>query len=252
MMRYTSVLLAVLAAGCANPLYSEEVTVLDKATSVSLGRSGPPPCPAEYSCDVPPHPANLQPFSLDRTEITVGQYRACVQAGACPEANGQALSVPVDPGRCNGRQPDRDRYPMNCLTQRQAGAFCAWLGRALPSEDQWEYAAGPAPYPFGSEAPDSGRICWRREDSCPVDTLPRTLRGQVSDAGLADLAGNVWEWTVSRGCPASDLGCETSNVIVRGGSWDYGDDYAVRSTARLSLPPDFVSPAVGARCGRSL
>jgi hypothetical protein len=162
-------------------------------------------------------PVAVPAFRIDETEVTVRAYRACVEAGAC-EAAGTA------PG-CNAATPNSETHPIDCVDHAQAMAYCKWAGRRLPTEDEWELAArGPEGrvYPWGDEPPDGSRANladraladWRREKGEPAPTeLLDTLDGFPNTAtvgtyaagrtkeGVADLVGNVREWTASTACP---------------------------------------------------
>ncbi len=94
-----------------------------------------------------------RPFYIDRTEVPVSAYRACVAAGACS----RPINVPADVACEWGILPDSDadkerrRYgligdhPVNCVTYAQAETFCQWKGGRLPTHGEWMLAGrGPA------------------------------------------------------------------------------------------------------------
>ena len=176
-------------------------------------------------------------FWLDRTEVTVSAYASCVSAGPC--------SDPEVGAECNAGRPNRGAHPANCVDWDQATAYCAWLGRRLPTEEEWEWAARGGErgsvYPWGAALPGA-QLCWSREGSvagtCPVAAYPAGR----SPEGLADLAGNVWEWTSSvRGAWR----------VVRGGGWGTRDAAFVRAGARRAdLPADGHDSDLGFRCAR--
>jgi formylglycine-generating enzyme required for sulfatase activity len=150
----------------------------------------------------------LPTFLIDRTEVTVAAYRACVQAGKC--------SAPRMGGSCNWNS-GRDDHPINCVTWGQARAYCQWQGKRLPTEYEWEKAARGAEgrlYAWGSEAVSSGRYAniagtadgWKA--TAPVGTYPAGR----SPYGADDMIGNVWEWCASVDDPRP-------GEPLRGGSW---------------------------------
>ena len=130
---------------------------------------------------------------LSNTEVTVGQYRACVKAGACSEP---------DTGKyCNWNESGREDHPINCVDWNQARTFAKWVGGDLPSEAQWEYAARSGgrdwKYPWGNESAsceyaimdDGGNGCGK-DRTWAVCSKPKGNSKQ----GLCDMAGGVWEW----------------------------------------------------------
>ncbi len=199
--------------------------------------------------EAPPVDVNVQAFAIDRVEVTVEAYAACVRDGAC--------DIPGVGGDCNWGLTDRTRHPINCVSLRQAETFCAWAGKRLPTEAEWEFAArGPQGrrYPWGEDDPQ-GKLCWKRfdmawgkvEGTCPVG---RYEAGETPATRIADLAGNVAEWTSSRYCPHGTASCAAENHVVRGGARGATSAAAVRATARSPLAPDARNGQIGFRCAR--
>src|SRR5271170_6925732 len=106
--------------------------------------SGSPRAPIN---ERPVRPLTVAPFWIDRTEVTVAAYRACVAAGVCP--------VPARASATCTYDADDPDLPVSCVHWADASAYCGWSGKRLPSEREWEYAArGPlaVPFPWGAGA----------------------------------------------------------------------------------------------------
>src|SRR5262245_56839448 len=89
---------------------------------------------------------------MDQHEVTVEAYQACVDAGACTPAGTDQDGTANDPKGKN--------KPINCVDLEQAKTFCEWIGRRVPTEQQWEHAAAGSterPYPWGKEEPNNSR-----------------------------------------------------------------------------------------------
>ncbi len=203
----------------------------------------------------PLHPVSVKTFEMDRTEVTVAAYQRCVAAGACTEAKPE-LSPEVL-AHCNAGRPERQNHPINCVTWQQARDYCAWAGKRLPSEEQWEFAArnrgDGSRYPWG----DARATCsWAVMRNGKTLGCERPGTHQVcsrpagkSAEGLCDMAGNVWEWTTALYCPYDDKKCRATDRVVRGGSWNNGS-YNLRAANRCPWHPGNPYITVGLRCVR--
>lgn len=175
----------------------------------------------------------VAPFCLDETEVTAGAWAACVRAGGCPSADLQCSRAATygDPARAG--------HPINCVSWLEADAYCRRAMKRLPTDGEWEWAArGGARanrFPWGTD-PIGARACWdgkgnalgkgARKEPCPVGAHPEGN----SPEGLADLAGNVREWTSSS---------EGRFRIVRGGSWgDSLPDFLSVSFRGMNAPDE--------------
>jgi formylglycine-generating enzyme required for sulfatase activity len=209
----------------------------------------------------------VAPFLLDRTEVTVSEYAACVRAGRCTPAattvRWEGLSG-AERGRwsaaCNGERADRGDHPVNCVDWHQAAAFCAFAGKRLPTEAEREWAArggaaGTA-YPWGDLAP-ADRACWSGPGhdggGAPTGTCPvGSHAAGAAPSGVQDLAGNVWEWTSTADVVAADSRGRggTPVRIARGGGW--ADTEPSRLTAGARAKDASVERAadLGFRCAR--
>jgi formylglycine-generating enzyme required for sulfatase activity len=214
----------------------------------------------------------LTSFQLDETEVTVRAYRACVDARICTPAG-------VAQG-CNSVQPMSDAHPINCVDHAQAEAFCRWAGRRLPTEDEWEFAArGPdgRTFPWGGEVPDGTRanfadrslVEWRREagregpptllpasDGWPNSASVGSFAAGRTREGVADLAGNVREWTASLACEKRGASCSPITPSgkaawsVRGGGFLTARIDETRAAFRERVEADTRVEDLGFRCAR--
>lgn len=198
--------------------------------------------------EAPAHDVTVEPFFIDLTEVTVKDYTACVDAKKCEVAETGEF--------CNGNKADRQNHPINCINVRSAEAYCSFVGKRLPSEQEWERAARGDDgrlYPWGSTpAPNSDLICWKRLaeklGTCEVGSHPKG----ASPQGVQDLSGNVNEWTASKFCKYAEPDCETNNRAGRGGSWDYTNPDNVTGLSRAGGGPDHARDLIGFRCAKSL
>ncbi len=183
-------------------------------------------------------------FRMDVTEVTVDAYRACVSRGACTPAA-------ADYG-CNWTDAGRGSHPINCVDSTQATAYCRVVGKRLPTEAEWEWAArgGEAgtTYPWGNDDPTS-RACWDGDGRDPFDPPTRKRTCAVgafaqdrSPQGIRDLAGNAWEWT------SSSWNAGGSHRVVRGGSYHDVLPVDLRAAARRGVASSSQYNVLGFRC----
>ncbi|MFN3196805.1 MAG: SUMF1/EgtB/PvdO family nonheme iron enzyme [Bradymonadia bacterium] len=204
----------------------------------------------------PVRTVKLPGFAMAQAEVTVAQYRACVEAGACSDEGLSKGAV------CNWGRPNRDDHPINCLSWAQARDFSWWIGGRLPSEAEWEYAARgagePIRFPWGNSMATCGRTVFRDRDrpGCgsrstqPVCSLKEGHTAQ----GLCDMAGNVWEWVSDvyvagyEGAPADGRPRLTGGKhrVARGGAW-FRPDYDLRTTRRGDFPANERGDGMGCR-----
>ena len=211
----------------------------------------------DKSCDddeKPGREVRLDAFWIDKYEVTVADYRKCVEAGKCSEQNLTAHES------CNWDKSDRADHPINCVDWDQARNYCEWAEKRLPSEAEWEKAArgeDRRTYPWGNEwaASKANTEEGGLGRTAPVGSYP----SGVSPYEVYDMAGNVWGWTedwyaadyYQKGPTQNPQGPTTGEYrSVRGGSFWVGQRFA-RVAARLWNTPGPVLDSLGFRCASS-
>jgi formylglycine-generating enzyme required for sulfatase activity len=109
----------------------------------------------DFSTPASAKPEKVPDFCLDRTEVTVAAFHACVKAGKCgPPAAG--------PG-CKFAEPGRADHPVNCVTWNHTVGYCRAQDAFLTPDRPWEWAARggdrAAPFPQGNNSPNIGFRC---------------------------------------------------------------------------------------------
>jgi formylglycine-generating enzyme required for sulfatase activity len=223
----------------------------------------------------PVHAVTVKGFRLDRTEVTVQAYAECVRARACTEPDAYSDKGGSYRIFCNWKHPhNRSLHPINCVDFQQATTFCAWAGKRLPSEEEWEYAARAGSedrtYPWGADKPDQTRLnacgsecpanlvakrfprwapMYEADDGWPETAPVGSFPAGASKHGVLDLLGNVWEWTASE-YAAYDGSSSEKKRVLRGGSWGGGDPRTERTTNRFRLVPVSRAQFLGFRCAQ--
>ena len=208
-----------------------------------------------YDDEKPYHEVQLSAYYIDKTEVTQGAYKKCVDAGVCS-----------DPG-CNWNPSGTPNRPVVCVDWNDAIAYCTWAGKRLPTEAEWEKAARGTDgrkYPWGNQTAtcEYAVINDGSDYGCGTDsTWDVCSKSPAGDSpyGLCDMAGNVWEWVSDwygsdyySNSPASNPTGPVSGStrVVRGGSFAGSDDYLRASNRSDDVPSDYYH-SLGFRCSRS-
>ena len=208
----------------------------------------------------PSHMVHLDSYLIDLTEVSNAQYAQCVAAEACRPPNfGDS-----DLQSAKYENPDFGSYPITNVDWYDASDYCAWVGKRLPSEAEWEKAARGDQderfYPWGDITPDCslGNFVGLNGD-CHGTTTPVDDYSQgASPYGLLNMAGNVHEWVADwydanyyfSELPGNPRGPEQGyEKVMRGGSYN-SDWLGVRVNRREHNPPIFRAGDLGLRCAQ--
>jgi sulfatase modifying factor 1 len=219
--------LRVTEEGCAPPLPPPRVAVPAGTLTIAPGDW-------EASGVVRWRSEVVEAFSIDAYEVTESRWRACVEAGACPDA-----TLRGEPG-----------LPVVGVTALEAAALCAHEGRGrLPTEAELAMAAagpGGRRYPWGP----TGFVCRRAAWGLVRGPCGHGARGpEIAGAhpagatpeGVHDLAGNVEEWSAPR----------EGRAAVLGGAYDAEEAAALRTWSRRMVDDRDRSATIGFRCAWS-
>jgi len=199
------------------------------------------------------HEVYLDAFYIDRYPVTNAEYKRFVDA---------TRHLPP-PHWWNGKIPSgKENHPVVYVSWDDAVAYAQWAGKRLPTEAEWERAASwddikkeKRIYPWGNDF--DPRKCNSGESEIG-DTTPVGKYSPQGDSfyGVADMAGNVWEWCADwydenyyKNSPRENPRGPASGQhrVRRGGSW-LDDRYAVRTVARYYYAHSFRYINVGFRC----
>jgi len=227
----------------------------------------------------------LETFAIGKYEVSVGEYEACVAAGACrpPEWREPGNQFNVETGRNDyyrrlGANITGKEYPVVGVSWDDAVAYTAWLSKVtgqpyrLPSDAEWEHAARAG----------TRTLYWWGDSEKAGDKVMAACRGCGSEFdganngpvgafaanpwGLHNVHGNVWEWVADFYCvdfrsgPADGSARATDDCptrdganlhVLRGGSSFYEPRF-MKSSVRLRNFNDFRNYSVGFRVARTL
>lgn len=223
---------------------------------LGLGDAGP------LMPEVPGHLVNLDDFLVDTVDVTNEAFARFVAAN--PAWSREEADTSLHNGRYlehwtpNGPPEALLSHPVTFVTWQAAVAYCAWAGKRLPTEAEYEWAAqdpaNPGEYPWGDAEPHDSLVNWSGSETggtVPVASYPPNGRG------LYDMAGNVWKFTADPWLDGMEPAAIPGRIdevrirrVVRGGSW--GANAAnLRVRYRDSHRPFDAREMVGFRCARS-
>ena len=204
----------------------------------------------------PIHTVYLDAFWVDKTEITNQMYQKCVETGVCrpPETN-------LLPGnREYYGNPLYDNYPVVNISLADAQKYCAWVGRQVPTEAQWEKAArgnDKRLFPWGNLLDFTNRLNYGSDKNTGTPSPVGSFPAGASPYGALDMAGNVFEWVTDKydphyyanGLSRNPTGPVTGDYgVVRGGSWVIKEPAKLKTSYRLANPQTNRDGDDGFRC----
>jgi formylglycine-generating enzyme required for sulfatase activity len=212
----------------------------------------------------PVHSVSLSAYWMDQTEVTNAMYANFLNTAGNRMEGGTTWLDLDDPLIWISEQSGvwqvlagKADYPVVGVSWYGAKAYCEWVGRTLPTEAQWEYAAkGEAGFrfPWGSRGLDCSYSQFLGCGSRPVQV--GSLLPGVSPFGIFDMAGNVAEWVNDRyaadyyqQAPGDDPVGPINGYyrVTRGGSW--GSSYiGLQTTHRDWAGADTQDSEIGFRC----
>ena len=218
------------------------------------------------SNQLPPHTVTVATFLLDTTEVMVKDYARFLN-DLLPHGSAEPHHHPLQPlrfvdGAFEPARPHESTTPIRMVSWYDAATYCAWAGKRLPTEAEFERAMKGAdevdrPYPWGRDRPTCDTaVFFTNEALCESRPQPVGSRSvdSYSPEGIADLSGNVAEWVSDWYAPytADTLdnprGPDTGqHKVLRGGGFRDSAD-GLRSMDRLGVAPARRSEGIGFRC----
>ena len=140
----------------------------------------------------------LEAFCLGEIEVTVAEFRRCLEAGAC-DAIDPDLMDPPEKATLLG---DDDQMPINFIGGEEATQYCKFVGGRLPTEAEWKWAAESGKdlaFPWGNRFEyDKEYYCgaWQRPGQTFTQAVPCRARQYATDRteqGIYDLMGSLNE-----------------------------------------------------------
>ncbi len=215
----------------------------------------------------PAHKVSVSDFFIDKYEVTNRQYCEFLNTVGNQIENGKTW---LDMGFSGCRiefvndiyRPKKgfDDNPVIEVTWFGANAYAKWMGKRLPTEAEWEYAAQGG---INSESyilsgsNDASTVAWFQDNS-NGKTHPVGIK-QPNELGIHDMSGNVWEWCsdwysenyYEQSLQRDPTGPLTgTQKVLRGGAWNVMPLF-LNITNRSSDTPNFALNIRGFRCVKS-
>ncbi len=147
---------------------------------------------SEVMGETPRQAMTIDPFYIDRTEVTNAQWKAFLDA-----TGGKPSEWVVETNWIGGKIPEgQENFPITNVNIPEVEAFLAWSGKRLPTEFEWVRAArgdDRREYPWGDRPDPKNMHSGGRQVPVAVDSF----ESGASPYGVLNMAGNVFEWTSS-------------------------------------------------------
>jgi len=186
----------------------------------TLGADPEPEGEFRFDNELRAHAVEVAPFRIARAPVTQAEFLAFVEDGAYARRelwtdegwrwrSEARAEHPLHWRRAADGAWVRRRYdawvplephrPAHFVGAHEADAWCRWAGRRLPTEAEWELAAGPARFPWGDDPPTRERALLDLRAAEPCDVGAHAAGD--SPHGVRQMIGNVWEWTATTFAP---------------------------------------------------
>ncbi len=204
--------------------------------------------------ELPVHDVTLDAFYMDIFEVSNRRYRECVEAGGCtPPGSPDSATITN-----YYNDPAYDNYPVLNVNWDQAQAYCQFYSKRLPTEAEWEFAAGGPNnlvYPWGNDF-IAEITAAALDEVVPVDAFPEA----VSPFGLYQMGSNAGEWVLDvfnpdfyssspKTNPLSTSGL-VNDRIYRGGTFGSTDSGYYTTSRRFMDKRDAQKVWIGFRCAQ--
>jgi hypothetical protein len=192
----------------------------------------------------------VEDFAIHKYEVTNTQYAAFLNAKGNQRRGGRPW-IRLD--GMTGIETDGDRFivkeayerhPVIQVSWHGANAYCQWVGKRLPTDDEWKLACEGEEdrvFPWGNTYQAGRANIVGRKDQYPITSPIGHFKRGASPFGAMDMSGNVWEWTATK--------TARNQMFVRGGSWN-AEQGSAKCSSRIDLDPSNQGGDLGFRCAR--
>lgn len=252
-------------------LYADMVLVPQGTAWLGCNENIEDDCPA---AELPYQEISTKAYYIDKFEVTVADFKKCIDAGSCGEEEFAYDTVKGNP-YCN-LGAGKDDHPMNCVSYFGAQAYCLYAGKRLPSEGEWEKAARGGCEIHGDESCEENSYIYtwgnEGEPSCSNVNMANSASdwGCGSDStkvggsyeagkspyGSYDMLGNLYEWVDDKWSDnhseakpdGSSIGTASGEGVVKGGGFMQTDPLQFRISFRARQYTEEILYSRGFRC----
>ena len=203
----------------------------------------------------------LKKFFIDVEEVTVSEYKQCVDAGIC--------NYPYQGQDYTWEAEKSDNKPINGVNWFDALSYCNFVEKRLPTEAEWEKAASwsetrKQKFTFSIGKNATNLTCTDAnfrgiDENCP-NAIVEVLAYPSEINGTFQMGGNVWEWVQDWYDPneyeqiiiltRNPTGPTNGILKVNRGGGFLSNEAQLKTTFRGANSPSFRSPTLGFRCAK--